>query len=311
MRLASLASLLVCSLAASSLIACGGKAVADEFNDSGTNTDSAATTDSTPGEGGTTDGDPGDSTTPVDAPKPTAETCKKFVGGICNSKTEECCKTAGHAWDKDACNTGLDYYCQTLVDEVTLGRATYNESYLDACVKGWEESLAKCTISGLESAKYQIPCAQLFNGKIKLGEACKGTRYAECEAPPGFGAYCDIKPGAKEGRCRGYGFVGAGAGCNYTGTTVRYCETGLYCDVTTPTSTCKPQKKLGDACTGSDDYSCGFEAKCNDMYKCEALGAEGATCAKPEDCLSYECDAGKCTKGADPVVSSWMCNGTM
>jgi hypothetical protein len=305
MRLASLALIIL----ASAHVACGGKAIADEFNaDSGL--DSAGSdTSSIP-----TDGPIGTEASPSDVapdgPKPTATTCTKFVGGICNSKTEACCKVAGFPWDKDACNTGLDYYCNALVDEVALGRATYNESFLDACVKGWEESLTKCEVSGLESAKYQIPCAQLFNGIIALGEKCKGNRYAECKAPPGFGAYCDIRPGSKEGICRGYGFVGMGAPCNYTGTTIRYCDTDLYCDVTSAMSTCKTQKKLGEACGGPDDYSCGFTARCTEG-KCTSLGAEGAACMNNEECISYECDGGKCNKPTNPVVSSWMCNGTM
>lgn len=311
MRFASLALI----FASASVVACGGKSVADEFNNDAATADSGAPgadSSTTNPDEGLPEGGPLDTPPPVDAPKPTAATCTKFVGGICNSATEACCKTAGFPWDKDACNTGLDFYCNALVDEVALGRATYHESYLDACVKGWEESLAKCTISSLESARYQIPCAQLFNGVIELGKPCKGNRYAECKAPAGnFGAYCDVRPGMKEGLCRAYGFVGKGEGCNYTGTTVRYCDTGLYCDITTPTATCKDAKKLGDACFGADDYSCGIGFHCDATNKCAPLAAEGATCMRNEECASYECSGGKCTKGTDPIVSSWMCNGTM
>src|SRR5687767_4804147 len=103
MRLASLALIFV----SSSLVACGGKAIADEFNadagpDSATS-DTSALVDTGPlPEGGPVDA-------VADSPKPTAATCTKFVGGICNAKTEVCCKVAGYPWDKDACNTGLDY----------------------------------------------------------------------------------------------------------------------------------------------------------------------------------------------------------
>ncbi len=311
MRFASLALIF---FASAHVVACGGKSVADEFNNDAAAADSGATggdSSTTNPDDGVLEGGPLD-TAPVDAPKPTAATCTKFVGGICNSKTEECCKVAGFPWDKDACNAGLDYYCNALVDEVALGRATYHESYLEACVRGWEESLTRCAISELDSAKYQIPCAQLFNGVIELGKPCKGNRYAECKAPAGnFGAYCDVRPGMKEGLCRAYGFVGKGEGCNYTGTTVRYCDTGLYCDITSPTSVCRDAKKLGESCFGADDYSCGIGFHCDATNKCAALSPEGATCMRNEECASYECTGGKCTKGTDPVVSSWMCNGTM
>ena len=304
MRRTALALLLVSSLAA-----CGGKVPSEEFNSDAGTTDSAATDTTTP------DGGPVDTTPSTDVvigsdAKPTADTCKKFVGGICNDATKACCSKAGLTWDPDACNTGLDYYCNALVDEVNLGRATYNPSFLDACVTGWEDSLKQCEISGLASAKYQIPCAQLFNGLVKPGEVCKGTRYAECESPPGFGSYCDKKAGSKEGRCRAYGFVGKDQGCNYTGTTVRYCETGLYCDVTSPTSTCKPSKALGAMCLGPDDYSCGFNARCADS-KCAPLAAAGATCGANEECLSYKCTTGVCEKAESAVVSPYICNGGM
>lgn len=308
MRLAS-----IVLLSSAYLMACGGKVPADEFN-SDAGADSAATGD-TGAAGDTVTTDTTADTTATDAvvdgAKPTPDTCKKFVGGICNDKTKACCDKVGIAWNAEACNTGLDYYCNALVDEVALGRATYNPAFLDACVKGWEDSLVACEVSGLASAKYQIPCAQLFNGLIKPGEPCKGMRYAECEAPPGmFGAYCEKKAGAKEGRCRAYGFVGKDQGCNYTGSTVRYCDTGLYCDVTTPMSTCKTKKPLGAACAGPDDSSCGFEAKCADG-KCTALGAAGADCSVNEDCVSYMCTSGKCEKATNSVVSPYICNGGM
>lgn len=305
MRRTSLALVL-----ASSLVACGGKVPADEFNSDAAADSAAASDTSAIGEGGGPDTAPSSDVTVGSDAKPTADTCKRFVGGICNDATKACCAKSGLTWEPEACNTGLDYYCNALVDEVNLGRATYNPSFLDACVKGWEDSLKLCQISSLASAKFQIPCAQLFNGLVKPGEICKGTRYAECESPPGFGAYCDKKAGAKDGRCRAYGFVGKDQGCNYTGTTVRYCETGLYCDVTSPTSTCKPSKALGAACLGTDDYSCGLEARCIDS-KCTALRATGSMCAINEDCLSYKCTTGTCEAGEGNVVSPYICNGGM
>jgi hypothetical protein len=293
-------------LVAGLLVACGGKVPPEEFTAETGGSDAGA--DVLPSDSAVDTSAPTDAITKPDSPPPTAETCKKFVATLCSSKTAACCGKAGMMWNPDGCNTSLDYYCNTLVDQVTLGRATFDGSYLDACLKGWDTDLGTCEIDGLASAKSQIPCTHLFNGTKKVGEVCTGKTNVECEAPPGFGAYCEIRTGETMGKCRAYGFVGKDQPCNFYGSTVRYCDTGLYCDLTSSTTTCKTAKALGAACDGPDDFSCGNGAGCR-MNKCALLGAAGATCARNEDCASYVCDTGKCTKAANPVVSSFMCTG--
>jgi len=301
-RLASLALVIAASLA----VACGGKTTDADFNAADTGSPAAETGGEAGGETGG-----GADAVAVDAerPKPTAETCKKFLAATCNEKTEACCTSAGLGWTAGACNANLDYYCNALVDQVTLGRATYDATYEDACLKGWAESLSVCRMDGLTSARYQIPCSQWFNGLKKPGETCTGKSFTECEAPKNMGAYCDVKPGEMMGRCRAYGFVGKDQGCNFVGSTVRYCDAGLYCDMTSPTAVCKDAKPIGAACEGADDYSCGWNV-CKDK-KCTARLPEGSACTTGNDCLSYGCGSdGKCTKlGA--AVSAWMCTGGM
>lgn len=300
---ACLASIVM--MLAGCLVACGGKATPAEE----TSPETGVTADTgTPTETGGSDTSPSDSMTKPDSPPPSKATCEKFVATMCGDKTKACCATAGLMWSGDGCNTNLDYYCNSLVDQVTLGRATYDESYLDACLKGWESNFTICNVDGITSAKNQIPCTHLFNGTKKIGETCTGKAFVECEAPAGFGAYCDVRPGDSSGKCRAYGFVGKDQPCNFYGSTVRYCDTGLYCDLTSTSPTCQTAKALGAACDGVDDFSCGIGASCT-MNKCTALAAAGATCARNEECASYSCVDSKCTKPENGAVSPWLCGG--
>jgi len=286
--------------AGSMLIACGGGTEPDfAVTDTGADTSAA-------GETGTDTSTPPD-TAPDTPIKPTIETCKKFVETTCGAKTSACCATSGFTWKESACKTNLDAYCTALVGDVALGRSTYDASYMDACLKGWEASLTACTIDGLTAGKNQIACQHWFNGMTKPGETCTGKNVAECHAPDGMGAYCDIKDGETTGICRAFTFVGKDQPCNWAGTTARYCETGLYCDLTSTTTTCKESKPLGATCAGDMDPSCGANAcKAN---KCTARLPEGATCATWNDCQSYDCQMNKCTKVYYAAVSSWMCTG--
>ncbi len=294
-RLASLALL----LAGSMLVACSDDTTT-EATDSGTDTSGSET--------GSDTGTPPDGATEtsVDAPKPTVDTCKKFVETTCGAKTATCCATSGYTWKETACRTNLDTYCTSLVGDVALGRSTFDASYLDACLAGWDASLTACTIDGLTAGKNQIPCQHLFNGLKKPGAECEGKTVAECEAPDGMGAYCDIKTGETKGVCRAYAYVGKDAACNWTGTTAHYCNAGLYCDLSTTTSTCKEQKALGAACSGDMDASCGSNA-CKDM-KCTARLPEGSACTTWNDCASFDCGTdGKCTKLYYAAVSAYQC----
>lgn len=280
------------------LVACGGRQTSDldETTDTGTLAD--ASTETATDSATTTDG------APADAP-PTADTCAAFVGAVCNDSTKACCEKVGLGWGGDACKTGLDYFCNALVGQVAVGKATYDASKLEACSKGWKDNLAGCQVSWRASGKNLLPCDQLFNGLKAPGETCDPNGVKECHAEPGFGAYCDQT--AK--KCRTYAFVGAGQPCNFVGSTLRYCDDGLYCDMTTGTSTCKTAKAPGAACDGPDDLSCGYEYVCKDN-KCQKGAPEGTACGGNTECASWTCTASKCTATTQPAVSSFICKGS-
>lgn len=282
------------------LVACGGKL--NTPTEIGTTPDAA--TDGISGETGGEASVEGGTEASVDAPAPTPETCTRFVGGVCSDATKACCAKAGFEYNASACTGGLDYYCNALVDQVTLGKATYDATQLDACVAGWKANTTACLVGWITSAKNLQPCDLLFNGVKEPGAACNPSGLKECKAPPGFGAYCD----ESARKCRVYGFVGKDQPCNFYGSTVRYCDAGLYCDLASTTPTCKTARALGDACDGADDFSCGYENVCKDN-KCIKGAPEGTACATGAECASFQCEGGKCTATTFPAVSSWICTG--
>jgi len=285
------------------LVACGGKQ-SPESEIGATDSAPLGETSTDASTDAVDDGAPSDTPTVTDA-KPTPETCKKFVGAVCSDATKACCEKVSLPWGGDACTTGMDYYCNALVDQVTLGKATFDPSQLDACVKGWQTNIATCVVNWRTSAKNMQPCDLLFNGTRAPGEACNPTALKECHAPPGFGAYCDQT--AK--KCRAYGIVAKDQPCNFYGSTIRYCDDGLFCDLTATTPTCQPAKALGAACDGPDDFSCGWDNVCKEN-KCTKGAPGGSTCTVNADCASFQCTTGKCTDTTNPAVSSFICDGT-
>lgn len=243
------------------------------------------------------------------SPPPTEATCAKLQDAMCGSATKACCTKESFAYDEMGCRDAIDTWCHYQMDAVTAGYATYDDSQLGPCTKVWQTSLTACTVTFQPWTKDYAVCTALFNGTKEPGSDCnpKGLDSLGCKAPPGFSGYCD----QTDKKCRAYGIVGNGEACTFYGSVLRYCDVGLYCDTTSsPTSSvCKPAKKLGDACSGADDLSCGWGNSCKDG-KCTAGLPGGADCTNAIDCASWQCTMGKCTPEAFPVVTAGMCNGT-
>jgi len=286
---------------------CGGSVKVEEPADTGSGIDSATTSDSSSPdsivpESGT---DIGSETVEagIDSPPPTPKTCDAMTAAICGTDTAPCCTKHGFTWSEAGCKAVIAAYCGGQVDAVKAGTMTYDESYLDACTKSWASEMKTCDMDFITYLKSSFACAQLFNGTKAPGDSCDPRGY-ECKAPKGASAYCDQT--AK--KCRVYTVVAKGEGCNYLGSTIRYCDTGLYCDVTSPTSTCQPALKTGEACDGPDDPACGLYNYCKDN-KCAPGLASGVTCGTNPECASYVCKGGTCTDPSITVVSSYICTG--
>ncbi len=287
-------ALTLCTLTA----ACGGK-----LNDPpATMGDTGAPTDGgTTGDGGSGGGS--------DTPLPDGKTCAQMGDAICGAEAKACCGTLNLAYDEAACRTSVNYWCNFQVDAANAGSTTYDPTQLAACVKGWRESFAVCNISWIDWGKKSLPCAQLFNGTKAPGQSC--TSEVECQAEPGFIAYCDTREtmATSDDRCRQYGFVAEGKPCNYTGTTIRYCDVGLYCDYGVSPAVCKKSRAAGESCPGGQDPSCGYDHVCVGG-KC-ALGKPGGSdCTDATECGSWACEGGKCDSTTFPLATSETCNGT-
>ncbi|MBI2395400.1 MAG: hypothetical protein HYV09_37870 [Deltaproteobacteria bacterium] len=257
-------------------------------------------------DSGATDVSPGDTATEVAsdaAVLPTEErTCKRLVDAMCGAASEACCRTLGIAWAAGGCREAATAYCSTRIDAVTLGRATYDDSKLEDCARSWTSMITTCQQEFVPYVKASAICAQLFNGTKEPGAACASS--VECNAPVGSVAYCDQT--AK--RCRTSTVVPEGAQCNFTGSRLRYCEDGFYCDLTGATSACRKELAPGAACSSSNYIACGYSSTCVDDKCATGLGG-GEPCTESRECSSWTCAAGTCNSVLYPMVDKSLCNG--
>jgi hypothetical protein len=192
-------------------------------------------------------------------------------------------------------------YCNARIDAVTLGRATYDASQLEACAKSYEAPTIGCAAEFIPSLRAGVACSHLFNGTKEPGATCSNG--AECQALPGGIAYCD----ATTKKCRTSIVAAEGAQCNFTGATLRYCDDGLHCDFTTPMPVCRKELALGADCTDANYIACGYSNTCV-SGKCAAGLPEGATCAENRECASWTCTMGKCNPTVYRRVDKGLCS---
>jgi hypothetical protein len=296
------------------LLACGGRVNPEAgADDTGTSEDSSAKVDSGPlpsdapiFEDVPTPGDapfPTDGPAVEDAPLPSSSVCDTLVKAICGP-AKSCCESKKVPFDFAGCESAERSYCEQQRTWTKTGRLTYDPSQLDNCVSGWSKALGVCSVDWIDWFHYDLACAHLFNGTIAVGDKC--TYDIECNSPTGARGYCDTS----SKRCRVYDFVGVGAGCNFSGKTVHYCEKGLFCDTTSTTPTCKKELPLGSTCDGPDDFSCGYHNVCKDN-KCVVGLPAGAACDSTAfECSSWTCTSGKCTSNDVELADPSICTGT-
>ncbi len=266
-------------------------------------------TEGTPADtGGVTDSGAAETTTEdasSDATvKPTEDrTCARLVTAMCSKATENCCTELGITFLAGACKEAVMAYCTTRIDAVTLGRATYDDTQLEACAKSYEAPSIGCSAEFIPYLRSSIACAHLFNGTKEPGADC--TNSIECRAPDGAVAYCDQT--AK--RCRASFVAPEGAACNFSGSKLHYCDDGLYCDLTGSSAACKKELAAGADCLDANYIACGYSSTCVGG-KCGPGLAEGATCVEGRECSSWTCRDGKCTSTLYQRVDKGLCNAS-
>jgi hypothetical protein len=235
--------------------------------------------------------------------KPTEDrTCKRLVDAYCSKATQDCCGELGIPFAEAACRNAAMTYCSQLIDQVTLGRMTYDDSQLEACAKSWEAPSASCRSEFIPYLANSVACAQLFNGQREPGSEC--TYAYQCHAPPGAVVYCDET--AK--RCRASSVVPEGSTCNFSGSSLKFCQDGYYCDLTGSMAACKKELAAGAACSSANYIACGYSSTCVDG-KCGAGLGAGEACTDGGQCSSWTCREGKCTTTLYNRVDKGLCNG--
>jgi len=235
--------------------------------------------------------------------KPTEErTCKRLIDAYCSPATQDCCSELTIPWAEAACREAARSYCTSLIDQVTLGRATYDDTQLEACAKSWETPSTTCRSEFIPYLQNAVACAHLFNGVREPGSEC--TASFQCKAPPGGVAHCDQT--AK--RCRASSISPEGGACNFTGSNVRFCADGFYCDLTGSVAACKKELAEGAECSVANYIACGYSRTCVDG-KCGAGLDVDSMCTENAQCASWTCRDGKCTSLFYNRVDKGLCNG--
>ncbi len=232
--------------------------------------------------------------------------CDALIGALCGAESKGCCSKSSFPFDLEACTASIRSWCGFRMDQVEAGIVAFDGSKLDACVKGYAASFSACTLDYITYMKHVQACSELFNGTKAPGDVCNPKIPDQCKAAPGSNAYCD----EKLKRCRVYEISPLGGACNYSGTTTRYCDKGLFCDVAIPPATCKTARKTGDPCVGPGDLSCGFEGNVCKDSKCQPGLPAGATCSTFDECASLSCDGGTCSAGTFVMATASLCNGS-
>jgi hypothetical protein len=283
-------------------LGCGSRVVIDDL---GTDGALDATATETSVDSTASDTFVATDTAVLDTAEPDDHTCTALADAIC-AGAKPCCDKHGFAYNETACRSAIGSWCDYQIAAVGSGLAVYDGSQLDACTASWKNNVATCGVDFLAYAKSYVPCVHLFNGVREPGSKCNpmGLDSLACKAPAGFGSYCD----SSVSKCRAYGVVAIGSPCNFTGSTIRYCDVGSYCDLADPSPTCKKALPLGSACSSPDDLSCGMYNVCKDG-KC-AVGAKGGTaCSSGSECASYTCTMGMCTSIEQVPVDESICAG--
>ncbi|MGZ3416350.1 MAG: hypothetical protein ACXVEF_19600 [Polyangiales bacterium] len=287
-------------------LGCGSRVVIDDLGTT-PNVDAAldGATDSTSTDSSTVDSSAID-TSAEDTAVPSETTCTALADAICTG-AKPCCESSGFTYDETGCRNAINNWCDYQISAVDSGLAIYDGTQLAACTAGWKKSVAACKVDFLTWTKSYVPCTHLFNGVHDPGATCNpmGLDSLACHAPDGFASYCD----SKVSRCRAYGVVPIGSPCNYTGSTIRYCDVGSYCDSADPSPTCKKALPIGADCAGPDDLSCGMFNVCKDN-KCAKGLPSGAACTDNLECASYSCVMSTCASSDQTAVDKGICTGT-
>jgi hypothetical protein len=238
--------------------------------------------------------------------------CVTFATRLCGD-AEACCQTAYGEFDADGC---LDSFkrevCRPGADAVTAGKATFDESAIEACLEAHAAAHAVCIPTwqqAVELNKQIYSACRVLNGKTEPGRGCAIA--ATCQHPEGAAIAACVK-----NVCQVVEILPEGAACPFPSTSVSVCDDGLACDAPGlgATGHCVKAIPEGEACDASvlEGTDCGLGSFCDpEAAVCRAasnLGGNG--CAQSNECVSFDCNrsANECAP-ARAVLSRETCVG--
>lgn len=251
----------------------GGAGVSGAFGTSGASGSPYGGASASGGAGGTSGG-------PATGGASTAGIELAVVSAAYCSTARACCPTGSPLTDCES-KSAMHYPSAA----IQSGAVRVDTTALAACVAAYQQAANGC---------YEIPvvaaCRKVFIGTRKPGESCGDSGY-ECSTEQGASTCLVTTQGGHTGICKSNAHGHTGDACLYScrdgdscgGSTYGAADTvltlcfesdGLFCDYGDNGGLCKPIKKVGDACSLTDE--CGTKAYCD--ATCKRNGMEGEPC---------------------------------
>lgn len=240
------------------------------------------------------------------------DACVDFASQLC-ADAEGCCRQAYDAFDQPGCVDDFKrQVCRPGADAVTAGRAVFDASAIEDCLRAHAEAHAVCLPSWsetLELRKRIYTACHIIDGLTQLGGGCSIA--ATCERPAGIATVDCVK-----NVCVSIAILPEAAPCPFPSGAVSVCDDGLACDAARgELGECVRAIPTGGACDGSrlESTECGLGSYCEPSSSTCLLSTNmgGRGCDQSNECVSFECDrlADECSP-APAVVSRQSCVGS-
>jgi hypothetical protein len=238
--------------------------------------------------------------------------CVDFATRLC-ADAEGCCQQAYSDFSADGClDTFKREVCRPGADAVAAGKASYDESAVDACLAAHAQAHQICVPTWqqtLELRKQIDAACRVIDGKGAPGSSC--TIGAQCQHPDGVASVDCVK-----NVCQVSEILAEGAECPFPSGSVSVCDDGLACDAPGlgTSGRCIKAVATGQTCDASvlEGTDCGLGSFCDPVTTtCQvATNLGGAGCAQSNECVSFDCNriANECAP-APAVISRDTCFG--
>ena len=237
--------------------------------------------------------------------------CQQIAARQC-AAAKPCCESSGIGYDEQGCIATSIADCEAQVALVKAGKRTFHPEAVDACAAVTTDLVGRCAVTideFLDFARTSLACQYVFTGNVEEGGACEDD--SDCKPPTEANAFAAC---SEEGKCViGHIDRGEGQACGEYAS----CAKGLRCEADpnagSTTTVCKKPKQAGEACTPSvfNTFECASGLYCHpDSSTCVEAKAIGEACGAPVECVSGNCQEGKCGEPQKlSTVDTEICTG--